>query len=425
MGWYFFGLLIYFLVLLAESALVAVSPQEIEQLRNENGRTARRAVALAREIRPTMASLLLARLLLILMLVVYPAAQLLKAPIVRTSLYETSQQLGLPEFFTWFAAALAFATLVGIVFWGLQKIRIHKRVSGWAVNILKRLSYFITFWNLIFKPLVGTAQEPSSDLATNGADSPDNIRADQILTGLASEKREIELLKSIVKFGDVTVKQVMQPRSKVVAVDFKVGFHDLLSIVREAGFSRLPVYQEDLDNVTGILYVKDMLPHLTKSDDFEWQSLIRTNVMLAPESKRGTELLQDFKRQKIHMAIVVDEYGGSSGIVTLEDVLEEVTGEIRDEFDEESEVRYRKLDDHNYIFEGQTLLSDVCRIVGLDSSTFDEARGNADTLAGLVLELKGDIPKSGAEITWNGFMITVTAANSRRIEQLKLGLPRS
>ena len=217
----------------------------------------------------------------------------------------------------------------------------------------------------------------------------------------------------------------MQPRSKVVAVDFKVGFHDLLSIVREAGFSRLPVYQEDLDNVTGILYVKDMLPHLTKSDDFEWQSLIRTNVMLAPESKRGTELLQDFKRQKIHMAIVVDEYGGSSGIVTLEDVLEEVTGEIRDEFDEESEVRYRKLDDHNYIFEGQTLLSDVCRIVGLDSSTFDEARGNADTLAGLVLELKGDIPKSGMEITWNGFMITVTAANSRRIEQLKLGLPRS
>ncbi|MCB9353329.1 MAG: CBS domain-containing protein [Lewinellaceae bacterium] len=425
MGWYFFGLLIYFLVLLAESALVAVSPQEIEQLRNENGRTARRAVALAREIRPTMASLLLARLLLILMLVVYPAAQLLKAPIVRTNLYETSQQLGLPEFFTWFAAALAFATLVGIVFWGLQKIRIYKRVSGWAVNILKRLSYFITFWNLIFKPLVGTAQKPSSDLATNGADSPDNIRADQILTGLASEKREIELLKSIVKFGDVTVKQVMQPRSKVVAVDFKVGFHDLLSIVREAGFSRLPVYQEDLDNVTGILYVKDMLPHLTKSDDFEWQSLIRTNVMLAPESKRGTELLQDFKRQKIHMAIVVDEYGGSSGIVTLEDVLEEVTGEIRDEFDEESEVRYRKLDDHNYIFEGQTLLSDVCRIVGLDSSTFDEARGNADTLAGLVLELKGDIPKSGMEITWNGFMITVTAANSRRIEQLKLGLPRS
>ncbi|MEZ4965563.1 MAG: transporter associated domain-containing protein [Saprospiraceae bacterium] len=424
MGWYFFGLLIYFLVLLAESALVAVSPQEIEQLRNENGRTARRAVALAREIRPTMASLLLARLLLILMLVVYPAAQLLKAPIVRTSLYETSQQLGLPEFFTWFAAALAFATIMGIVFWGLQKIRIYKRVSGWAVNILKRLSYFITFWNLIFKPLVGTAQEPSSDLATDGADPTDNIRSDQTLTGLASEKREIELLKSIVKFGDVTVKQVMQPRSKVVAVDFKVGFHDLLSIVREAGFSRLPVYQEDLDNVTGILYVKDMLPHLTKSDDFEWQSLIRTNVMLAPESKRGTELLQDFKRQKIHMAIVVDEYGGSSGIVTLEDVLEEVTGEIRDEFDEESEVRYRKLDDHNYIFEGQTLLSDVCRIVGLDSSTFDEARGNADTLAGLVLELKGDIPKSGAEITWNGFMITVTAANSRRIEQLKLGLPR-
>ncbi len=212
----------------------------------------------------------------------------------------------------------------------------------------------------------------------------------------------------------------MQPRSKVVAADFRTHFHDLLGIVREAGFSRMPVFDEDFDNVTGILYVKDLVPHLDKTADFEWQSLIRTNIQLVPESKRISELLQEFKRNKRHMAIVVDEYGGSAGIVTMEDILEEITGEIRDEFDEENDIRYRKIDDHNYLFEGQTLLNDVCRITGLAPGAFDDVRGGADTLAGLALELKGDIPKAGAEIAWNDYVLTVVAADDRRIAQLKL-----
>lgn len=419
MGWFIIGLLIYSLVLLAESAVVAISPQEIEQLRAEESGPARRTVAIAREIRPVMASLLLARILLKLFLIIFSATALLWSSGVRIFLFNVAMQSGLPEGLIWFVAGFLFATGMTLVFWGFKKTKIPKRISGKAAPVLERLSLFIYFWKILFSPFVKT--RPVTDVPENQKDNdePDSVQANR-----ASEKREIELIKSIVKFGDVTVKQVMQPRSKVVAVDFCIGFHELLAMVREAGFSRLPVYQEDLDNVTGILYVKDLLPHLDKPDDFEWQSLIRTNVMLAPESKRGTELLQEFKRQKIHMAIVVDEYGGSSGIVTLEDILEEVTGEIRDEFDEESEVRYRKLDDHTYIFDGQTLLNDVCRIVGLNSGTFDAARGNADTLAGLVLELKGDIPKSGVEIAWEGYLFTVTAANSRRIEQLKLTLRR-
>jgi len=227
-----------------------------------------------------------------------------------------------------------------------------------------------------------------------------------------------------VKFSDVTVKQVMQPRTKVVGVDFKTDFHDLLAVVRESEFSRLPVYDEDLDNVTGILYVKDLLPHLDAPAVFEWQPLIRTNVMLVPESKRCSELLEEFKQQKIHMAIVVDEYGGSAGIVTMEDILEEVTGDIQDEFDEESDIRYRKLDEFTYLFEGQTLLNDVCRLTGLDAATFDAVKGNADTLAGLALELRGDIPKTGVEIPWNGFLFTITAADNRRITQMKLNLKK-
>ena len=170
----------------------------------------------------------------------------------------------------------------------------------------------------------------------------------------------------------------------------------------------------------GILYVKDLVSRLNEPEDFEWQPLTRTNVQLVPEAKRASELLQEFKRNRRHMAIVVDEYGGSSGIVTMEDILEEITGEIRDEFDEESEIRYRKLDDNNYLFEGQTLLNDVCRIAGLNAGTFDTIRGPADTLAGLALELQGDIPNAGTKLQWENFLLTVLAANNRKIEQIKL-----
>lgn len=326
----------------------------------------------------------------------------------------------MPQETVWFMAALCYAAAFATLLWALKKMDDLPFFQKQPAFLLQGLGPFVLFWKKLFsliikkeKPVVEGEESPSpTDMATANAASA------------TSEKRELELLKSIVKFGDVTVKQVMQPRSKVVGVDFRTGFHELLAIVHEAEFSRFPVYDEDLDNITGILYVKDLVPHLDKPDNFEWQSLIRTNLLLAPESKRGAELLREFKQQKIHMAVVVDEYGGSSGIVTLEDILEEVTGDIRDEFDEESEVRYRKLDDHNYLFEGQTLLNDVCRITSLDANTFDPVRGTADTLAGLALEIKGDIPKTGAEIAWNGYLLTVIAADNRRIGQLKLTLPR-
>jgi CBS domain containing-hemolysin-like protein len=420
MGLFLIGLIVYFLVVLVESAVIALSPLEAEQLRIDSSKSAQRAYFLARDIRPVMAALLLARLLLKLLLVVFLAAGLVWSPGVRATLFDLSQWLRLPGEAVWFVAAMLFAAVLSTLFWALKKIDNERLIGGRAILILQRLGLFVWFWKKLFSPFI-KKEKP----AANGDDlpNPTDLAATNAVAA-ASEKRELELLKSIVKFGDVTVKQVMQPRSKVVAVDFRTGFHDLLATVREAEFSRFPVYDGDLDNVTGILYVKDLVPHLDKPGDFEWQSLIRTNLLLAPESKRGAELLQEFKQQKIHMAVVVDEYGGSSGIVTLEDILEEVTGDIRDEFDEESEVRYRKLDEHNYLFEGQTLLNDVCRIAGLESETFDAVRGAADTIAGLALEIKGDIPKTGAEIAWNNFLLTVVAADNRRIGQLKLTLPR-
>lgn len=233
-------------------------------------------------------------------------------------------------------------------------------------------------------------------------------------------KQEMDILKSIVKFGEVSVKQIMCSRVDVVAIEFDVSFDELLHTVRDSGFSRIPVYKTDFDNITGILYAKDLLQYIDMPDKFEWQSIMRTDVFYVPETKKINELLKEFQDRKQHMAIVVDEYGGCSGIVTLEDIMEEVIGDIKDEFDDEEEMDYIKLDEHNYIFEGKTLLNDLCRILDEDTFIFDEVRGDADSLAGLVLEMTGQIPEVDGELQILHFRLKILAANNRRIEKIKL-----
>ena len=419
------GLVLYFLIVLSERVLVGVSPQEVDQLRNLPGAAAQRAVGVVRNIRPAMYALLLARLLLALLLSAGITAWLIGTggPLragLNTLLGETPFFPGL----IWIAAVLLLALVIALGFRLLDRLANRSWGKRQLSALLPQLSGYIRFWQIIFKPFIKHKEATpvqGNAIAEAPAEKPVQVRE----TANSGEKRELELLKSIVKFGDVTIRQVMQPRAKVVALDFRSPFDDLLKVVRESEFSRLPVFDEDLDNVTGILHVKDLLEHLDKDAAFEWQTLIRTNLMLVPESKRAIELLEEFKKSKMHLAIVVDEYGGTSGIITLEDILEEVTGEIRDEFDEDTEVRFRKIDEFNWLFDGQTALHDVCRIVGLDLASFDEQRNNAETLAGLVLEIWGDIPESGQEITaGDDIRLTVTAANKRRIEQLKLTLPR-
>lgn len=416
MGWLFLIFFLYYLCLLVERFLVNITAHDLDVLRAQNHLAARKTVALSVSIRSALTAQLLARLLLIASAGVWSFVLLYQSRSV-------FQWIGLfhpQEKILWWLICLLLAIGLSLVFWGLQQVDFHKNKAGIGIKWLPKLWWYALFWQTLFyfslQKNKQTASAINTEHQTDG--NPQSPSA-------ASEKRELELLKSIVQFSDVTVKQVMQPRSKVVSVEFRTLFPELLEMVRVSEFSRLPVYLEDLDNVTGILYVKDLVPHLDKVADFEWQTLIRTNVLLVPEAKRISELLQEFKQQRRHMAIVVDEYGGISGIVTMEDILEEVTGDIQDEFDSESEIRFRKLDDFTYLFEGQTLLNDVCRIVGLDSGVFDEIRGAADTLAGLALELRGDIPLVGTEMAWNGYLLTVTHANKRRIEQLKLSLPRS
>ena len=235
-----------------------------------------------------------------------------------------------------------------------------------------------------------------------------------------SSDEEVDMLKSIVKFSEVSVTQVMRSRLDVVAVDEQISYKELLKIVKDSGFSRLPVYEEDLDHIQGILYVKDLLQHLHEGEDFAWRNLVRNDVLYTPESRKINELLKDFQSRKLHMAIVVDEFGGTLGLSTLEDIMEEVIGDIRDEFDDKEELEYIQLDDHNYIFDGKTLINDVIKVVGLEMGHFDNWRDDADSLAGLILQLTGHIPKVNREISFPNFKLKVLSVSKRRIEKVQL-----
>lgn len=239
--------------------------------------------------------------------------------------------------------------------------------------------------------------------------------------GDASEE-ETQILKGIVKFGDLEVKEIMKSRTDVTAVSTEIKFKELLNIILKSGYSRIPAFEETFDNICGILYIKDLLPYLDRDDDFEWQELLRP-AFFVPENKKVSNLLKEIQERKIHLAIVVDEYGGTSGIVTLEDILEEIVGEISDEFDdEEDEVLYKRLDDYNYIFEAKISLNDFCKIIGIENNYFDEVKGESDSLAGLILELEGKIPQKEANIKYGNFTFKILAADKRRIKQIKVAI---
>lgn len=229
-----------------------------------------------------------------------------------------------------------------------------------------------------------------------------------------------KILEGIVKFGNTEVKQVMTSRVDVVSIDENKTFAEVNEIILESGYSRIPVHKDNFDQISGVLYIKDLLPHLNK-ESFDWLKLIR-KPFFVPENKKIDDLLKEFQSSKIHLAIVVDEYGGSSGIVSLEDILEEIVGEISDEFDDDDLV-YSKLDDHNYVFEGKIPLNDMYRVLDIDGDEFDDKKGDSETLAGLVLELFGKIPKKNEKMKLNDYQITIEAADKRRVKRIKLSLP--
>jgi putative hemolysin len=234
---------------------------------------------------------------------------------------------------------------------------------------------------------------------------------------VTSEEKDI--LKGIVNFGTLTVRQVMKTRMDITAIDVQADFHELMNQINKSGYSRIPVYKETLDKIEGILYAKDLLPHIEMEDDFDWRVLLRPPFFV-PESKKIDDLLKDFQEKHVHMALIIDEYGGTEGLITLEDVIEEIVGEINDEFDDEGEVRYNKLDANTYIFEGKTSLTDFCKITGVDSLDFESVKGESESLGGLILEINSKLPKAGEKIDFENYSFTIAAVDQKRIKKVRI-----
>ena len=262
-----------------------------------------------------------------------------------------------------------------------------------------------------------------SGRVTNHIKSNQQLSVDDLEQALElTDKQEIadeqQMLKGIIRFGGEMAREVMTPRVDMVDLDVKTPFPEVIKCIVENNYSRIPVYSGTEDHITGILYIKDLLPHLNKPASFRWQTLVRPATFV-PETKMIDDLLRDFQAQKVHIAIVVDEFGGTSGLVTMEDIIEEIVGEINDEYDED-ERSYTRLNQNTYVFEAKTLLSDVRKILQLDDETFDNAAGDADTLAGLVLELKGEFPQLHERLTYENFTFEIMEMDERRIVKIKV-----
>lgn len=283
-------------------------------------------------------------------------------------------------------------------------------VSG-LLNILEpvsRLSLTISDWlsDKIFR-------RKKAKLSTDDIDEAIELSVNQSAT-----REEKNILRSIIHFGQITAKQIMRTRMDVDGVEYNVPFETLVQKVGELHYSRLPVYKGDLDHIEGMIHTKDLLLHINKKDNFDWHEVIR-QPFYVHEHKLIEDMLKEFQEHHVHFAIVVDEFGGTSGIITLEDIMEEVIGDIKDEFDEE-EFHYEREDEHNFIFEGKTMLNDVCRILDIPSDTFEEAKGESDSLGGLILEIAGAFPETGQVISYKNFDFTILEVSKMRVQKIKI-----
>ncbi len=307
---------------------------------------------------------------------------------------------------------LLFGEIMPKVYAGQHALRVCRSAAG-GILFCRRLFYPFASIVMSSGRLADKVVKQESHVL-----SVDDLEQALELTDKEDIKEEQRMLEGIVRFGDETAKEIMTSRQDVVDLDFKATFQEVLQCVVENNYSRIPVYQDNSDNIRGILYIKDLLPHLSKGGNFRWQSLIRPPYFV-PETKKIDDLLREFQENKVHIAIVVDEFGGTSGIVTLEDILEEIVGEINDEYDED-EKSYQRINSNTYVFEGKTLLSDFYKILKLDDDIFEDVEGDADTIAGLLLEIKGDFPKLHEKLEYQNFTFEIMEMEERRISKVKI-----
>lgn len=301
----------------------------------------------------------------------------------------------------------------------LPKLYANNNQVRWATFASGGLTAFMKIFSPLSRLLVSSTKVVNRVVAKQTqCITPEDLSQALEITDVAAGDDK-DMLEGILKFGDTTASEVMTPRIRVTDIDCEAGFDEVVRIVVDSGYSRLPVYEKTLDSIKGILYARDLLPYIGKqTDGFKWQTLLREPYYV-PESRMIDDLLEDFRQKKIHLAIVVDEFGGTQGIVTLEDVLEEIVGDINDEYDEEEQT-YKRLRDNTFIFEGQTLLTDFFRITGLDGEDYDDVTEDAETLAGMLLAIKGDFPKDKEPLVYGRCRFLVLDVTDHRIVSVRV-----
>lgn len=343
--------------------------------------------------------------------------------IVTLSTYASWQMVGKKEAEGVVLIALTTVISILIIFFGeiVPKISAAHQPQKFARFCLP----YIWFFNRLLKPLSWLLIGLSSFIEKRIKKKGYNLSVEELNQALdiTSEqnvsKEEKGILKGIVNFGTLSVKQIMRSRVDISAIDRSSDFHELMDQINKTGFSRIPVYVENIDKIEGLLYIKDMLPFLHEEEDFHWQQFLRP-VYFIPESKKIDALFKDFQEKQVHMAIVIDEYGGTEGLITMEDIIEEIVGEINDEFDEALDADYKKIDDNTAIFEGKTSLNDFCKIMSEEADVFDEIKGESESLGGLLLEINKNLPRSNEKIEVGKFLFSIESVDQKRIKRVRV-----
>lgn len=419
-GFYFQIIILFVLLLLSalisacEVAYFSLSPGQLEIINSEKSKAHHRILEILSKPKRLLATIL------IFNNTVNVAIAILSSTMI-DSIFSFSESEWLLRF---------FIQVIGVTFMILLIGEITPKVyaTNHSLRVASIMSSLILFLRKVLYPFATVLVKGNNFLDKKIKRKNNNITVDELGHALeitySNENTSIEekkILEGIVRFGNTDVKQIMKPRMDIVAFDCETKFVELIQLIIESGFSRVPVYEESLDKIIGVLYIKDLLPHIDKGDEFDWKKLLR-EAFYVPENKKIDDLLREFKETKIHLAVVVDEYGGTNGIVTLEDVLEEIVGDITDEFDEE-DIIYTKIDRNNYLFEGKTSLIDIYRILNIDGEEFENAKGESDTLAGFLLELSGNIPSKYDKLEFMNYKFTIESVDKRRIKSVKITLP--
>lgn len=393
----------------SEVAFFSLTPEEIGECRDSNKAAEINIVRLLDKPKILLATILILN-------------NLVNVGIVTLSTYATWQYFGKSTEGALVATLTAIITIM-ILFFG--EILPKQYAIQYSLVFAKRTSGVLNAASTVLKPLAVLLMSLSSVVEKRLEKKGYNVSVDELNQALeittsneATTAEEKGILKGIVNFGTLSVKQVMRSRLDITAIEIETDFHELMDRINKCGYSRIPIYRETIDNIEGVLYVKDLLPYLDQDEAFEWQKLLHKGFFV-PESKKIDMLLKEFQEKRVHMAIVVDEYGGTSGLITLEDIIEEIVGEINDEFDD-NDVHYNKLDDSTYIFEGRTSLNDFCKIIDEDSALFESVKGESESLGGLILEIHSKLPRAGEKIYFDNYVFTVVAVDHKRIKRIRV-----